>query len=322
MESRLTMRKFILDIDTGIDDALALTYLLSRRKEAEVLGVTATYGNTTLEGAYENTIRMLGALKRLDVRVYKGANHPLLSEYDPEPLKKIVHGENGIGNVELPEVVVEEETISAWDFMIESGKKYGSELTIIAVGPMTDLAKAFEKDKDVFKDVKFVLMGGALGVPGNASQFAEANFHEDPPAAKIVLESGLDITMVGLDVTMQTLITGSDISKWEQYDNIAAKALYDMSEYYYTFESNNAANPSGCLHDPLAVEVAINPDIISQYLCTDLTCETEGPSKGRSIGKVDKIHGGEDTTKVALQVKEQEFKDKFVNSISELLKTL
>lgn len=316
------MQKVILDIDTGIDDALALSYLLSRN-EVEPIGITNVFGNVLVQDAYKNTVNLLGALNRNDLKVYQGASHSLTTtSYMPDEIKYLVHGKNGIGNVVLPDVVREKEEKEASDFIVESALKYGKELTVIAVGPLTNIALALNKNKEAFKDVKFVIMGGALGVVGNATQFAEANVSDDPLACKILLESGLDVTMVGLDVTMQTLITSKDIEKWKQYDNIAAKALYDMSDYYYTFEALEEGEPSGCLHDPLAVEVAINPDIITQYLHTDLTCETEGPSYGRTIGRKELIHGGPDSTSVCLQVKAEEFVNKFVDSIAQLLSTL
>lgn len=316
------MQKIILDIDTGIDDALAISYLLSRKDEADVLGLTTTYGNVYVEVAQDNTKRILNALNRNDIKVYKGASDPLFEKYDYRPIKAVIHGKNGIGNVELEKSKVVDEEKPAWDFMIESALKYQHDLTIIPVGPLTNLAIAYQKNPDAFKNVKIVIMGGALTVPGNASLFSEANIYGDPEAAKIVLEAPLDVTMVGLDVTLQTLITDKEIACWKTCNNIAAKALYDMSVYYYTFEAKQKGDPSGALHDPLAVEVALNNDIISQYLYTDLTVELEGPSRGRTIGKKELIKDGPNKTKVALQVKADEFLNKFVNSIYEMLKTL
>lgn len=316
------MQKIILDIDTGIDDALAISYLLSRKEEADVLGLTTTYGNVYVDVAYDNTTRVLNALNRNDIKVYKGASDPLLEKFNYRPIKAVIHGKNGIGNVELPKANVKEETMPAWDFMIESALQYKDDLTIIPVGPLTNLAIAYQKNPNAFKGVKIVIMGGALTVPGNASKYAEANIFNDPEAAKIILEADLDVTMVGLDVTLQTLISDKEIQSWKTCYNIAAKALYDMSVYYYTFEAKGKGDPSGALHDPLAVEVALNPDIINQYVSTDLTVELEEPSRGRTTGKVSLIKDGPDKTKVAVQVKADEFVNKFVNSIYEMLKAL
>ena len=313
------MRKVILDVDTGIDDSLAIAYLLSR-PEAEVLGITTSFGNVLIETAYRNTVDLLNVLKRNDVKVYRGAAHALNETgYELRPGKKRVHGDNGIGNVQLSRADVREEEKEASDFLAEAALKYGEELTIIAVGPMTNLVRAYQKQPEAIARTKIVIMGGALTVPGNTTPFAEANIYADPEAARILFEADLHVTMIGLDVTHQTMITGKDLDVWKKYDNEASRALCAMSAYYYQNEGDCAKGAFGCLHDPLAVEAALNPEIISNYFSCDLTVDTEGISAGRTTGQRELTYKGPRKTKVALEVHEDEFVAKFTESVADLL---
>ncbi len=317
------MRKIIFDVDTGVDDALAIAYLMAQ-KDVEVLGITTGFGNVYARQAYENSVNLLAALGRGDVPVYRGAeNHLNGTPYQRQPVNIRIHGQNGIGEAVLPQVKVAEPEIMADDFIIECCEKYGCELTIVAVGAQTNLVHALQKNPAAMaKAGRFVVMGGALTVRGNVNHYAEANFHRDVDATKVFMESGLPITMVGLDVTLRTAIGEKEINSWKTVDNVAAKALYDMSKYYYTNEGDSAKEMYGCLHDPLAIEVAVNPDIITQYIDCDLLIEADGPDAGRCVLHPDKLATGGKTTRVCLDVKAREFVDKFTSDIYNLIKNL
>lgn len=311
--------KLILDLDTGIDDALALTYALGH-PEAEVIGVTTTFGNVTIEQATSNTLNLLSLLNSQHIPVFEGAAFPWgATEYQTTDDLHRVHGFNGVGNVKLPESKETRNTESAVDFFLRAAKTYGNDLTIVTAGPLTNLAEAIKKDNEAISKVgHIVMMAGALTVPGNLTPFAEANILNDPLAAKFVFNSGVPFTMVGLDVTLQTMITQRDIEQWSNIPTKAAQAIAEMTSYYYTNEYSEKEF-GGALHDPLAVEVALNPAILTQVLPINLTVEAAGPSVGRTIGELTALNNPVKMATVGLSVDSLAFLERFLAVTSQVL---
>lgn len=313
------MKKVILDVDTGIDDALAIAYLVSQ--DVEVLGITTGFGNVYDIQAYENTRNLLTLLNREDIPVFKGSSCPLLDKEWVRPeINKRIHGENGVGNVTLPTSNAPHTQLMAWEFMVESARKYGKELTIITVGALTNAVKALQMDEEAMKSIKeYVVMGGAIMVRGNCNHYAEANFLRDPVSTKIFMEQDLPIVMVGLDVTLRTVVKQCDLNKWKTKDNALSKALCDMTTYYYTNEGDSSEEMCGCLHDPMAIEVALNPDIIESSFNCNLFIENEGEDIGRCVVHHDRLLHPTNTTKVCLKCDSDTFKAKFIQSIFEIM---
>lgn len=309
--------KIILDVDTGIDDALAITFALGRN-DAELIGVTTCFGNVTLETASRNSLNLLDLLGRNDVPVYAGAKGPGdESEWQVREHLYRIHGNNGIGNVELPVSKRKVEEKKAWQFMVEACRKYKDELILICVGPLTNLAKAIELDREaVGLCKKIVIMGGALTVKGNVTPYAEANIFNDVEAAQKVIDSGLDLYFVGLDVTLQTIITGSDIMRWKQLDNEKASKLYEAASYYY---SNEFEVVGGAMHDPLAVEAALDPEIITEWFPVNLMVEQEGVTKGRMIGDKDLLNIPDKTIHYGLKVNGERFVKDFEETVLNII---
>ncbi|MDO4500316.1 MAG: nucleoside hydrolase [Erysipelotrichaceae bacterium] len=309
--------KLILDLDTGIDDALALVYALGH-KDIDLIGVTNVFGNVTVETANKNTINILDLFNRSDVPVFKGAAKPLNKELFMHEKKYQIHGLNGIGNVELGEAKRAVDKREASDFIVEMARQYKDELCIVAVAPLTNIANAISKDKEAMESVgKIVIMGGALTVQGNATPYAEANIYGDPEAAKIVFESGVHTTMVGLDVTFKTFLYAKDIESWK-LDNPRAKALYDMAYYYY--ENEIEGSLGGAMHDPLAVDIALHPEVLKDSFDMSLTVETDGLSAGRTIGLKERVNDEIKSTTVCIDVDGKDFINRFVNTINEIIK--
>jgi purine nucleosidase len=197
-----TGKKIILDLDTGIDDSIALA-CATLHPDVQLLGVTGTYGNVTTEQGVRNALDVLSLMGCNDVPVYAGCTHALEQvSFQPEAVSTRIHGKNGLGEVILPPSMREAESEHAVDFLIRSMVTYGDTLTLVTTGPCTNLAAVLLAEPALrFWKGKVVIMGGALTFRGNVTHFAEANIINDPEAAKLVLESGLDVTMVGLDVT-------------------------------------------------------------------------------------------------------------------------
>lgn len=297
------MKKVILDIDTGIDDAMALAYAVGS-EELEVIGVVGTYGNVYTKQGVENVLNLLEILNRTDIPVFMGEEHALnKTKFDRLDISAKIHGQNGVGEIALHSAKRTFEPQSGVNFIIDSVKKYKNELSIIATGPMTNLGKALKLYPDLSKEIgKVVIMGGALTVPGNVSPFAEANISQDPEAAKLLFESGTPIIMVGLDVTMRSVLHYSDTERWRKTASQAGEKYADIVDHYIHVHEEIAPYLNGCcLHDPSAVAAAIHPEYFTM-LPLFMTVETQGASIGRTIGVTEKLRDDTPNIQVCIDV--------------------
>lgn len=310
------MKKIILDLDTGIDDALALAYTLGS-PELDLIGVTATYGNVLVETGVRNDLALLELFGRSDVPVFAGEPHALAKDgFEVLEISAFIHGKNGIGEAEVAEPVGVVQELSAVDFLIESVERYGDELIIVPTGAMTNIAAAMKKSETFARDAQIVFMGGALTVPGNVSQWAEANVNQDPEAADIMVRNAGDITMVGLDVTLQTLLTYAETATWRALGTPAGNFLADATDYYIKAYDTTAPHLGGCgLHDPLAVGVAIDPSLVT-LLPINLKVDTEGLTRGRTIGDEVRLNDSHKNCKVAVGVDVDRFLKEFMERIT------
>lgn len=300
-------KKIILDLDTGIDDTLALAYALGS-PELDVIGVTGTYGNVVVEQGVRNDLALLDLFGRSDVPVFTGLPHASTKDsFATLDISRFIHGDNGVGNVELAESERKSETVSAVDFLVESVRKYGDDLVIVPTGPLTNIAAAIEKDPEFASRAHIVLMGGALTVPGNVTRWSEANINQDPEAADLVLRTCADVTMVGLDVTLQTLLTTAETAVWRETGTEAGRILADMTDYYIRSYDVTAPHLGGCgLHDPLAVGVAVDPSLVTT-LAHNMKVDTEEPTRGRTIGDDERLNDPNKNTRVAVAVDVERF---------------
>lgn len=314
------LRKLILDLDTGIDDTLAIAYALGS-PEVELIGITATYGNVTMKQGIRNDLAITDLFGHPEVKVYPGISHASTKD-SFEVLKgsAFIHGENGIGNATIPDSPRHQESTDAVDFIIDAAHRYGKSLTYVATGPLTNIAAAIERDPDI-KD-KFgsiVVMGGALTVSGNVAPWREANISQDPEAANTLFTSDALTTMVGLDVTLQTLLTKHETQEWRNLGTPAGDFLSDMTDYYIRAYEKTSPNLGGCgLHDPLAVAVAIDPSLV-QTLGINLKVDTEDPTRGRTIGDKDRLNDPNKTTQVAIGVDTRRFLKEFMSRTSSVV---
>ncbi|EPD29304.1 nucleoside hydrolase [Actinotignum sanguinis] len=315
------MKKLILDLDTGIDDCLALAYALGS-PEVEIIGITGTFGNVQRDTGVQNSLALLDLFGRQDIPVFAGASHALQrSTFDVQEASALIHGRNGLGNVQIPKSNRQPEHAPACDFLIESAKEHGENLTLVATGPMTNLAQALEKDPEFHNGCQITIMGGALTVPGNCNPVQEANISQDPEAADILFRSGTAITMVGLDVTLQTLLTYKETAAWRQIGTPAANYVAEITDSYIQAYGTIAPYLGGCgLHDPLAVAIAIDPSLAS-FFTTNLKVDLSEPFRGRTIGDEQRLNNPHKTVKVALTVDAERFLKEFMHRVSTLLRS-
>lgn len=297
------MIKVILDLDTGIDDAMALAYALGSNA-VELIGVTGTFGNVYTDQGVQNVLNILNMCNRNEIPVYAGESHAMTkSDFARLEVSARIHGENGVGQVNIAASTKNKEAKSGVDFLIESVKKYKKELVIVTTGPLTNLAVALQKAPEI-KDMigRVVMMGGALTVPGNCNAYTEANISQDPHAAKYVFENCPDVTMVGLDVTQRSILTNADTQSWRETGSVAGKTYADMVDYYI---SQHDAWIQGCyLHDPSAMICAVHPEFFTT-LPMHMTVTTEGEAEGRTIGHPVKLREPNPNVKVCIDVDSQ-----------------
>lgn len=318
----MAKRKMILDLDTGVDDALAIAYALAD-PEVDLIGIVSSYGNNLLDVCAENSLKLLELLGHTDIPVFKGLPHSCTTEhFDVMQVSKDIHGDNGIGDVELPAPSRAFEEQSGVDFYIEAAHKYGKDLIIIPTGPMTNLAAALKKDPeiaDLIGNVTF--MGGALTVEGNVTPVAEANINQDPKAADEVMKSNLPLTMVGLDVTLRTLLTKNETKQWRELGTASGKAFADITDFYIDAYYNLDIDKRGCaLHDPLAVGVGIDPSFVSTISLFMKVVYQEGPYYGRTIGDNAKLNDPNPNVKVAVNVDKERYLKAFMDRLNKLFK--
>lgn len=315
------MTKLILDLDTGVDDALAIAYALGS-PEVELIGITGTYGNVLLDQGVRNALAITDLLGHPEVGVYKGLPHSSTTDsFEVLEISKFIHGANGIGDVSIPDSNREPQSEPAVDFIIDAAKTYGKELVYVPTGPMTNIAAALRKAPEIKDEIgRIVLMGGALTVCGNVNAWEEANISQDPDAADYLFHSGAPATMIGLDVTLQTLLTYRETRQWRDLGTKAGAFLADMTDFYIKAYETTSPHLGGCgLHDPLAVGVAVDPTLVDT-LSMNLKVDVDGPTRGRTIGDNTRLNDPVKTMKAAVGVDVPRFLHEFMTRITALAK--
>ncbi len=391
--------RIIASMDTGVDDALALAYLLGPADECELSGVIASYGNVDANTAYANTRAVLDLFGRADIPVFLGSEHPSWADaFIPDAGCAQFHGDDGLGNtwlagsgaladgagvpgdmsgddmsVDVPDGVVSVGGYLAGDvhahpalgsyprvgrfrsvdrpqsatstalvsggtrrcsvdaadgieYLIEQVREFGRDVTVLSTGPLTDVDAAITRAPDIASKLRLVMMGGTLTQPGNCwDAVAETNIIQDPEAANRVFHSGADITMVGLDVTHQCLLTRSAADRWCATGTKRGRFLADLADF--SIKANLEADPalfSGGmpLHDPLAAAVALDSSLVD---CFDLALRAETNTgdfngvRGRTTGDpVGLVNHSMPHVHVALGVDSGRFLDEFAERMAEV----
>ncbi len=285
-------RKVIIDTDPGTDDAMAIMLALNS-PELDVKAITVVPGNVTAQQGLENALKLVSLAGRCDIPVAAGAQHPIFQKLITAELW---HGANGFGNVELPPSQCKVDPRFGPDLIIELVHKYPHEITLLPVGPETNIALAILKDPSIVPLVKEVIvMGGSIS-GGNVNASAEANIYGDPEAAQIVFQAGWPLTMVGLDVGDKTIFAPRELEQLERthgpLNDFAVgimKYLIDISQKY--------GSPGAAMYDPLAIGVAIDRSIVqTQSLHVDVETRgdyTRGETVANRAGYVERnvLHG-------------------------------
>jgi uridine nucleosidase len=253
-------KKIIIDTDPGVDDTIAITAAL-RSPELEVIGLTSVFGNASGPVTAQNALRLVELEGNGHIPVARGSDIPLVA-----PLEKLgtwVHGEDGMGNTNPPAPKGKLLEESAAEVIVRMARQYPGEITLVPVGPLTNIALALRIDPliaTMIHDV--VIMGGAVTVPGNMTAVAEANIYHDPHAADIVMAAGWPLTIVGLDVTEKTVMTPEYHRSLFKAGNPAVQLIEKILPcYQHYFDKFEGLHGSTYTHDPSAISYVINPDL-------------------------------------------------------------
>ena len=304
-------RRIILDCDPGHDDAIALLLALGSPSEIEVLGVTTVAGNQTLEKTTANAIRVLDHVGRDDIPVVAGASRPLVRE--PRVLPH-VFGDSGLDGPVLPAPARRPAPEHAIDWMARTFAESDQPVTLVATGPLTNVALLLARYPDAAVE-RIVLMGGAIG-GGNETPAAEFNIWDDAEAAARVFSSGFDLAMVGLDVTHQALMTSAHAERLASTGR-AGKLVADLYDFYSRFHRQYYPWEGSPIHDACAVGYVIDPTLIETLHC-GVRIDTGLESRGRT--NVDRWGqmGWEPNCHVALDIDAERFLELVVERISSL----
>ena len=275
------MQKVIIDCDPGIDDALALLLALSS-PEFQVAAVTTVSGNVPADLGAQNALKVLNQAGRLDIPVYIGETAPLKEPYIDA---MDTHGRDGLGESFFPQVSGRLQEKGAVEFLEEALEQ--EELSILALGPMTNLARLLEKRPDLTERItRLVSMGGTFKSHGNCSPVAEYNYWCDPKAAKICYErfarAGKKIEMVGLDVTRKIVLTPSLVSYMKRLDPETGEWIRRITDFYMDFHWKQEGIIGCVINDPLAVAYMADSSLCSGFDAY-LEVETEGICRGQTV---------------------------------------
>lgn len=309
-------RKVIIDCDPGIDDSLAIMLAL-KSPEIEVVGITIVCGNSPVEMGAGNAKKVLKQMNRLDVPVYIGEGKPLKRDY-VNALD--THGEDGLGESFLPEVEGWHQEMGAVDFMADILKR--ETVSVIALGPMTNLATLIQKDREAFCRIEeLVSMGGTFKSHGNCSPVAEYNYWCDPDAAALVYATTHEICkkihMIGLDVTRKIVLTPTLLEYICRLNKETGEFIKKITKFYFDFHWE-WEHIIGCvINDPLAVAYFLNPAICEGFE-SYVQIETTGISLGQSVVDSMNFYRKTANTKVLTEVDVYAFFQLFLSRILDM----
>jgi inosine-uridine nucleoside N-ribohydrolase len=299
------MRKLpmLLDCDTGVDDAIAI--LLSRYLTTlELVAVTSVAGNVEIEKTTRNALSVLELAGMEDIPVYRGAAKPMMCE----PVTAYyVHGQNGLGGLAVPKPKREAERLPAWDAIYETAKRYAGELTIVAIGPLTNLGLALAKYKELPKLIKRIVLMGGAAVGGNVTPSAEFNIYVDPEAADMVFTCGADIAMCGLDMTVPAYLTPEELDELGAFGSPQAKFARDVVQGVLAF-SRGYRLPGMCMHDPATLLYA-DDDSCFKAKRAGVRVETKGSlTRGKTVTDLYSDKQMEKNASIVTQIDREAFK--------------
>ncbi|HET7142606.1 MAG TPA: nucleoside hydrolase [Anaerolineales bacterium] len=312
-------KRVILDTDPGIDDSLAILLALAS-PEIRLEGLSVVHGNSSAEQGTINALSVLEMAKAGHIPVYQGCELPLVQ---PSLLAPETHGDQGIGYAKLPAPLGRPQVQKGSDYLIEKIMSSPGEITVVAIGPLTNIALAVRQEPRIVKNVKEVfIMGGALRHEGNTTMLAEFNTYVDPHAAHIVFHSGMPITLTPLDVTYQCIFTKQDVERLLKIDSPITKFIADSTRFYMEFHDEYQKIDGCVINDPMTLALTFMPEICDYqdlYVDVDLS---GGVSIGNTFADFYHMTKQPANMKVALAVRPRDFMELFLERMEKLAQFL
>ncbi|RZC84027.1 hypothetical protein C5167_046811 [Papaver somniferum] len=272
--------KIIIDTDPGVDDSMAIL-MAFQTPELDILGLTTIFGNVTTKDATRNALILCETAGRTDVPVAEGSLEPLKG--GAPRICDFVHGSDGMGNLSLPSPKGKKDEKSAVEFLVDKISEFPGEVSILALGPLTNLALAVKSDASFASKVKrIVVLGGSFFASGNVNPAAEANIYGDPEAADVVFTSGANIDVVGINITTQCTLTDEDLSDLRESKGRHAQFLSDMCKFYRDWHVKSDGLCGIFLHDPVSFVALVRPDLFT-FKKGVVRVETQGICVGHTL---------------------------------------
>jgi len=307
------MRRFLIDTDTASDDAVALVMAL-RYPGVNVEAITIVAGNVPVDQGVQNALYTL-ELCQQDVPVYRGMPAPLSR---PLETAQFVHGQDGMGDIGLPFSGRQPAGENAVDVIIETIHRFAGQLTLVTLGPLTNIASALRQDPDIAKEVmQCIIMGGTGQGHGNITPVGEYNFWADPEAAKIVFESGMSIKMVGWDISRNyAVLNPQEVSNLRGFDTPLAAFCVDIQSTLIDFSVNQSRLPGFDLPDPIAMAIALQPEVATETKSLFVAIEAQSElCRGQSVVDHFGVTGKEPNAEVVLQASRDQFWEMLCDSV-------
>ncbi len=310
-------KHIILDSDPGIDDSLAILLALAS-PEINLKGISTIHGNGDIEQVTKNALSILELAKASHIPVYKGCSLPLVKE---SLLSPETHGNTGLGYAKLSEPKTKFQGQHGSDFIIEQIMSHPKEITLVAIGPLTNVALAIRKEPRIVENVKEVfIMGGAIQHTGNTTALAEYNTYVDPHAAHVVFHSGMPMILTPLDVTYQCIFTKDDLNRLLKIDSPITKFIAEATRFYMEFHDEYQQIDGCVINDPMTMALLLIPEICDyQDLVVDVDIST-GVGLGNTFADFYNYAKKKPNIKVAMGVRPRMFMELFLERMEAFAK--
>ncbi|MEL7654486.1 MAG: nucleoside hydrolase [Bacillota bacterium] len=306
IKQEVERKKIIIDCDPGHDDAIALL-LAAKAENIEILGVTTVAGNSELKNTTINARKILDYAGYTDIDVYAGCDRPMMRELF-RLTGAIIHGENGLGGPDIPAPATPVKEEHAVDYLIRTLRNSEEKIILVVTGPMTNIAVAMQKAPDIKEKIdRIIIMGGAVIEPGNITSAAEFNIFVDPEAAKIVMNSGCELYLVSLDVTMKAVFHEEDIETLRNQEDKISKLVASLLDFFADTHVKHFGFKACPIHDALCIGILIDESLI-EFKKTFVDVSLHDPlTLGETVADLWEITGNKPNCHIAMKVDRKKF---------------
>lgn len=302
----------IIDTDPGHDDAIALMLALASDR-LDIRGITVVAGNNTIENSTNNAIRILEHFGK-NIKIYSGARHAMVQ---PQEIPADIHGASGLDGTSLADAKGKPEAVNAVQYLEEELRTTGERITIIAIGPLTNIAALLLAAPELKDRIHEICIMGGAALGGNKTPVSEFNVWQDPEAAHIVFSSGIPVIMCGLDVTYKSSLNEQDVARIAALDNKAGKLATEILAFYGKAISGRG-NPGIAIHDAVAVAKILKPELFRSQM-HNVVIDLDGRyTRGCTVTDLINVTGNQKNVEVVLDVDRERFVDFLVESLEKL----